>query len=56
MIESKFKGKLLVAKPHTMRDPYFQKSVVYIYEQQQEVVIGLILNKTTGMFLADVHK
>tara|TARA_E500000081_G_C6112104_1_gene343240 strand:- start:123 stop:668 length:546 start_codon:yes stop_codon:yes gene_type:complete len=56
MVESKFKGKLLVAKPHTMRDPYFQKSVIYVYEQQQEVVIGLILNKTTGMFLADVHK
>tara|TARA_B100000212_G_C27371979_1_gene532995 strand:+ start:280 stop:825 length:546 start_codon:yes stop_codon:yes gene_type:complete len=56
MVESKFKGKLLVAKPHTMRDPYFQKSVIYVYEQQQEVVIGLILNKRSGMSLADVHK
>ena len=56
MVESKFKGKLLVAKPHAMRDPYFQKSVVYVYEQQQEVVIGLILNKASGMSLTDVHK
>ena len=39
-----------------MRDPYFQKSVIYVYEQQQEVVIGLILNKRSGMSLADVHK
>ena len=51
-----FKGKLLVAKPHVMRDPYFAKSVVYIYEQQKEVVIGLILNKHSNMSLADINK
>ena len=46
-MDNNFKGKLLVAKPHVMRDPFFQKSVVYIYEQQGEVVLGLILNKPT---------
>ncbi|MBR19802.1 MAG: hypothetical protein CMA64_06615 [Euryarchaeota archaeon] len=54
--ETNFKGKLLVAKPHAMRDPYFQKSVVYVYEQQQDVVIGLILNKHTNMTIADINK
>jgi len=55
-MQSDFKGKLLVAKPHAMRDPYFQKSVVYVYEQQESVIIGLILNKHSNMNLADVHK
>jgi|TARA_A100001388_G_scaffold176448_1_gene132038 putative transcriptional regulator len=55
-MDNNFKGKLLVAKPHVMRDPFFQKSVVYIYEQQGEVVLGLILNKPTNMTTTDVNK
>ena len=54
-MDSNYKGKLLVAKPHTMRDPRFQKSVVYVYEQQDQVIIGLCLNKHTNMSVADIH-
>ena len=54
-METNFKGKLLVAKPHAMRDPYFQRSVVYVYEQQDQVVIGLCLNKESNMTIADSH-
>lgn len=42
-----YKGKLLVATPELTRDPTFAKSVVYIYEHTDEVVVGLILNKPT---------
>ena len=50
-----FKGKLLVAKPHVMKDPHFAKSVVYIYEQTEKVVIGLILNKPSYMKVGDIQ-
>ena len=50
-----FKGKLLVAKPNVMKDPHFQKSVVYIYEQTEKVVIGLILNKPSYMKVGDIQ-
>ena len=55
MMLDSFKGKLLVAKPHVMKDPHFQKSVVYIYEQTDKVVIGLILNKPSYMNVADIQ-
>ena len=42
-----YKGKLLVATPELTRDPTFAKSVVYIYEHNEDVVIGLMLNKPT---------
>ena len=54
-METQFKGKMLVAKPHFLRDPYFSNSVIYIYEQQQEVVLGLCLNKASQLTLADIH-
>lgn len=54
MLEN-FKGKLLVAKPNVMKDPHFQKSVVYIYEQTEKVVIGLILNKPSYMKVGDIQ-
>ena len=50
-----FKGKLLVAKPHVMKDPHFAKSVVYIYEQTDKVCIGLILNKPSYMGVKDIQ-
>lgn len=52
---TEFKGKLLVANPQTMRDPRFAESVVYIYEQSNDVILGLILNKKSKMTLADLH-
>lgn len=54
MLDS-FKGKLLVAKPHVMKDPHFAKSVVYVYEQTEKVCIGLILNKPSYMNVADIQ-
>lgn len=50
-----FKGKLLVAHPQTMRDHRFTESVIYIYEQSNEVVLGLMLNKKSNMTLEDLH-
>jgi putative AlgH/UPF0301 family transcriptional regulator len=50
-----FKGKLLVAKPQQMRDPRFTESVIYIYEQSNDVVLGLMLNKKSRMTLAELH-
>ena len=55
MMLDSFKGKLLVAKPHVMKDPHFMKSLVYIYEQTDKVVIGLILNKPSYMNVADIQ-
>tara|TARA_A200000113_G_scaffold29638_3_gene24740 strand:+ start:1179 stop:1721 length:543 start_codon:yes stop_codon:yes gene_type:complete len=55
MMLDNFKGKLLVAKPNVMKDPHFQKSVVYIYEQTEKVVIGLILNKPSYMKVGDIQ-
>ena len=54
-MESNFKGKMLVAKPHFLRDPHFSNSVIYIYEQQEQVVLGLCLNKPSNLTLADIH-
>ncbi len=51
-----YKGKILIAKPHTMRDPLFQGSVVYLYEHAEEVVMGLILNKPSTMKVADIQR
>ena len=55
MMLDNFKGKLLVAKPGVMKDPHFAKSVVYIYEQTDKVVIGLILNKPSYMNVGDIQ-
>lgn len=37
-------GKCLIARPNVV-DPYFKRSVVYIYEQTPRGIAGLILNK-----------
>jgi putative AlgH/UPF0301 family transcriptional regulator len=50
-----FKGKLLVARPGVMTDPRFKQTVVYLYEQTPEVVLGLILNKKTTTTIAELH-
>jgi len=38
------KGKFLIARP-TVKDPYFKRSVVFVYEHNPQSVIGLIINK-----------
>jgi putative transcriptional regulator len=37
-------GRCLVARPH-LEDPFFQRSVVYIYESTASGIAGVILNK-----------
>lgn len=44
-----FKGKLLIATPTLDRDPYFIRSVVYIYEETPEQILGVVLNKKTDL-------
>jgi len=55
-ISKAFKGKILVARPHVMRDPGFAESVVYLYEETDSVVLGLVLNKPSTMSVADIHR
>ena len=52
----RYKGKLLVARPHVMRDPNFAESVVYLYEQRDSIVIGLCLNKPSKMSIATLQE
>lgn len=49
-----YKGKLLVATPELTRDSTFRRSVVYIYEHNDDVVIGLCLNKPTDYKINEV--
>jgi putative AlgH/UPF0301 family transcriptional regulator len=49
-----YKGKLLVATPELTRDSTFTGSVVYIYEQTPDVILGLVLNKPTTTHLNDI--
>lgn len=49
-----YKGKLLIATPELTRDSTFARSVVYIYEHSDDVVIGLILNKPTDYKINEV--
>lgn len=49
-----YKGKLLVATPELTRDPTFKRSVVYVYEHNDDIVIGLILNKHSGYKINEV--
>lgn len=49
-------GKFLVATPNLDRDPFFSKSVVYIYDQQPNVIIGACLNKTSNLQVDDLYR
>jgi len=44
----KLRGKILIAMPH-LKDPLFQKSVCYICQQDEEGILGFILNKPMDM-------
>ena len=37
-------GKCLIARP-SISDPYFKRSVVFVYEQNVQSVLGLVVNK-----------
>lgn len=49
------KGKILIAHPSS-RDGIFTKSVVYLYQNDENGSIGLVLNKVTNWTLANVMK
>lgn len=51
-----YKGKILVARPQLMSDKLFTKSVVYIYEHKEDVIMGLILNKNSNLKISDIYK
>mgnify|MGYP000691620454 CR=1 FL=1 len=47
------KGKLLIAEPF-LRDPNFERSVVFVCEHNERGTFGLVFNQTTNLFLNDV--
>ena len=46
-------GHFLIAMP-LMRDPHFAESVVYILTHDKEGALGIIINRPSGLTLADV--
>jgi putative transcriptional regulator len=46
------KGSLLLAEPF-MQDPNFKQSVVFLCEKNEKGSIGFIMNRETGIFMAD---
>jgi putative transcriptional regulator len=46
-------GQLLVAPP-AQQDEYWEKTVIYIYEQGPANVVGLVLNKPTDRTVAEL--
>lgn len=50
-----YKDKLLVARPQLVQDKFFSKSVVYIYEQNDAAVLGVVLNKPSTIRIADLY-
>ena len=49
-----FKGKMLVATPNLSRDPNFKRSVVYIYDETPDMIVGLTLNKPSDKKVSDL--
>lgn len=50
---SYLKHHFLIAMPH-MGDPHFAQTVIYLVEHNQHGAMGLVINKTSGLSLADV--
>ena len=47
------KHHFLIAMPH-MADPHFAQTVTYLIEHNAEGAMGLIINRPSGLSLADV--
>lgn len=45
-------GKLLLSAP-SLRDPNFLRTVIYLCRHDEEGAFGLVLNRPTGMLVAD---
>ena len=56
MTAQAYSGKMLVASPSMDNDEIFSKSVVYIYQQKEDLVLGLVLNKPSKLKISDVYK
>ena len=56
MTAQAYSGKMLVAAPSLDGDEIFSKSVVYIYQQKEDLVLGLVLNKPSKLKVSDVYK
>ncbi|SDT22320.1 YqgE/AlgH family protein [Pseudomonas oryzae] len=50
---SYLKHHFLIAMPH-MGDPHFAQTVIYLVEHNQHGAMGLVINKTSELTLADV--
>src|SRR5581483_4996105 len=46
-------GSLLVALP-TLRDPHFERTVVFLLAHEADGSLGVVLNRTTGVPVAEV--
>lgn len=53
MIKEKLKHHFLVAMPR-LKDPNFQKSVIYLHEHNKEGAMGLVINKPLQINLGNV--
>jgi len=51
-----YRGKILVATPTLSTDEIFKESVVYIYEEKDEQIYGLVLNKPSSLKVTDAVK
>jgi putative transcriptional regulator len=51
-----YRGKVLVATPTLDDDQFFGNTVFYIYEEKQEQVFGVVLNKVTKLKINDAVK
>lgn len=52
-IQKPAKGKLLIAEPF-LRDPNFERSVVFLCEHNERGTFGLVFNQSTSLCLNDV--
>ena len=53
MTHQLYRGKILVATPALDSDKMFRQSVVFIYEEKDETIFGLVLNKPSKLTIAD---
>jgi putative transcriptional regulator len=53
MATESFKNHFLIAMP-TLNDPYFQQTVTYLFEHNQNGAMGLIINKPLEISLGDI--
>jgi putative transcriptional regulator len=48
-----YTGNLLVAMP-TLRDPHFERTVVFLLAHEAEGALGVVLNRPTGVSVSEV--